>query len=545
MRKKWPLAIAVALYAGVFAVQLCQIFAYTQGRQLYPLDDVYIHAAVAKNLLLHHVYGVTQFHYSFPSSSILWPFILALAFSVVGVKAFVPLALNFIFAVLYLVVADRSLKALAESISSSSRFACLLLLVFGIPLVGLSFEGMEHVLHALSILLLLYCYNREQVCPSTSWRVLLALAAVFAVGMRYESLFAVLMVALLLFRRRKWAVGLLVGFSSLIPAVAFGLFARAHGSTFLPAPLLLKTSSSTQTSLLTALRNLFSTYALLSGISACFVTIALLVVCFLAQPSQKTQPIRDLLLALLGMFVIHAQLAQFGWLFRYEAYLLATTVVLTFAAVELLLDPTAVVSMRFSGRPLKVAMVALLAAALSGRAQSMLRGIPRDAGAVYEQQYQTARFLATFYSLQAVGLNDIGAPDFFAEIRCVDLLGLASSDVAQLRRSGKFTRDTVARLAQQQGVRIAVLYPEYFANQIPYFWIPVSNMEVKNLPGKLQLGERRLTLYATNPHEARELARNIELFRAQLPPGVEVTTATQPQSGSPAPSRGNLNKPGQ
>ena len=237
-----PLGGAIAIYAGVFAIQLCEILRLTQGHQLYPLDDVYIHAAVAKNLLLHHVYGISPFGFSFPSSSILWPFILTAAFAVVGVKAWVPLALNFLFSIVYLVFADHVLRSLADSISPRMRFVCLLLLVLGMPLVGLTFEGMEHVLHSFSILLLLYCYNRTQICPTARWRVLLPLSAVFAVGLRYESLFAVFMITLLLAWHREWLTALVVGMFAMVPVVAFGLFSLLHGSTFLPLPLLLKTS---------------------------------------------------------------------------------------------------------------------------------------------------------------------------------------------------------------------------------------------------------------------------------------------------------------
>lgn len=544
MKKTWPPVVAVTVYAAIFALQLYQIFGYTHGHQLYPLDDVYIHAAVAKNILLHHVYGVSQFRYSFPSSSILWPFILVAAFAVVGVHAFVPLALNFIFAVVYLVVVDSFLKMVDKNIPPASRFACMMLLVFGMPLIGLSFEGMEHVLHTLSILMLLHCYRNEQLCPSSGWRTLLALAAAFAVGMRYESLFAVLVIAILLLCRGEWAVGLLVCLCSLVPVIAFGLFAHAHGSTFLPAPLLLKTSSAAQISLFTAARNLFSTYALLSGISACFVTTAGLVIVLLASRAQNTRSLRDLLLILLGMFVLHAQLAQFGWLFRYEAYLLATTVVLAFAAANLVLNERKVAISRTRRPQLKLGLVGLLAVGLSGRAESMLRSIPRDAGAIYEQQYQTAAFLATFYPGEPIGLNDIGATDFFAEIRCIDLLGLASSDVAQLRRSGMFTREAVAKVAQQGGLRIAVLYPEFFVKQIPYSWIPVSNMEVTNLHGKVELGERRVTLYATDRDAATELARHIKQFQNRLPAGVAVTSGVAPPAAIPDASRTTVRLPG-
>jgi hypothetical protein len=303
--------------------------------------------------------------------------------------------------------------------------------------------------------------------------------------------------------------------------VAFGLFSKWHGSTFLPAPLLLKTSSSAQTALLSAAVNLGSRYAQLSGITLC-ILIALLLLCYLTWKA-KWPALRDLFVILTGTFLLHAQLAHFGWLFRYEAYLLATTLVLSFAAAAVLFDDRLPMS-RVRTPWLKMALVSLFAVGLAGRAVSMLRGIPRNARAIYEQQYQTARFLNAYYPGQVVGLNDIGAPDFYADVRSIDMLGLASSEVAHLRRTGAFSRKTMTELAQRFDMRIAVLYPGLFADQIPASWIPVTSFVVADLPGKVQLGERRIILYAANESEAAILAGHVAQFRSQLPSGVLVTS---------------------
>ncbi len=38
---------------------------HTQGEIIYPLDDTYIHMAVAKNFVEHHVWGITQYAFRF------------------------------------------------------------------------------------------------------------------------------------------------------------------------------------------------------------------------------------------------------------------------------------------------------------------------------------------------------------------------------------------------------------------------------------------------------------------------------------------------
>jgi hypothetical protein len=538
-RQIWPIAAAVAIYGIVFAIQLGQINRYTGGHQLYPLDDVYIHAAVAKNLLLHHVYGVSRYQSSFPSSSILWPFILVIAFAVVGVKAYVPLALNVVFSMLCLWVADRLLTRLSSTIEPTGRFLCLALLVLGVPLLGLSFEGMEHVLHIFATLCLLDCYARMQLDPSLKPRIALALAAACATGVRYESLFVVLMLLLLLLWRRDWAAAALMALGSVAPVVAFGLFAHRHGGTFLPASLLVKTSSAQQLALMGGVIKLFSPYALLSGITLAFVATVVAALCLSLESVREARTVSDLLWVLAGTFLIHAQVAQFGWLFRYEAYLLATSVVLVFAASGFLSRLNSV-SFLTSKRSATAIVAVLFVFAFSGRAESMLAGIPRNTAAIYEQQYQTARFLAAYYSNQVIGLNDIGAPDFFADIRCVDLFGLASGEIASLKRSGEFNRAAIERVATERRLRVAILYPELFPNEIPYAWIPVSDMTVTNLPGKVQLGQRHVTFYASDAAEAAKLLSNVEQFRLQLPPGVLITPLPAPHPSMAAGLRNTL-----
>ncbi|MCR4400347.1 MAG: hypothetical protein NUV35_05650, partial [Syntrophomonadaceae bacterium] len=68
------------------------------GMLVYALDDAYIHMAVAKNLILHHVWGVTAGHFSSSTSSLLWPSLLAALFAIFGINDSIPLVLNAILA---------------------------------------------------------------------------------------------------------------------------------------------------------------------------------------------------------------------------------------------------------------------------------------------------------------------------------------------------------------------------------------------------------------------------------------------------------------
>jgi hypothetical protein len=58
------ISILLIQITALFACQLIGVFEwgvlqYTQGTFVYPVDDTFIHLAIAKNLVYHHIWGVT------------------------------------------------------------------------------------------------------------------------------------------------------------------------------------------------------------------------------------------------------------------------------------------------------------------------------------------------------------------------------------------------------------------------------------------------------------------------------------------------------
>ncbi|MBN2327748.1 MAG: hypothetical protein JXR73_11395 [Candidatus Omnitrophica bacterium] len=62
--------------AGCIIGFLAQILVMNHGVFCYTLDDAYIHLALSENIIHGH-YGINPGECSSPSSSILWPFLLA------------------------------------------------------------------------------------------------------------------------------------------------------------------------------------------------------------------------------------------------------------------------------------------------------------------------------------------------------------------------------------------------------------------------------------------------------------------------------------
>ena len=162
-------------------------------------------------------------------------------------------------------------------------------------------------------------------------------------------------------------------------------------------------------------------------------------------------------------------------------------------------------------------MAAALVCAVRG-----LRAHVETPGAVsniYEQQIQMGRFLARFYRGEAVAANDIGAIDWLADLRVLDLWGLASREVAEAKLTGRYVTATIGALARARGVRVAVIYERWLdaAGGVPREWVRAGRWRVAR---NVVLGDRTVAFYAVDPAEAAPLADHLRAFAAELPPGV-------------------------
>ena len=77
-RALWPLLVPMALLWTVIAGLLLLSLGRTEGHLVYALDDPYIHMAMARNVALHGVWGVTPDGFTSSSSSIAWTAVLSL-----------------------------------------------------------------------------------------------------------------------------------------------------------------------------------------------------------------------------------------------------------------------------------------------------------------------------------------------------------------------------------------------------------------------------------------------------------------------------------
>src|ERR1700733_12146767 len=117
------------------------VLSQTHGIFMYPLDDVFIHMALAKNLAFHHNWGINDHEFASASSSILYTLLLAGLFKVFSAQIIIPFLVNLIAGSVLLIVLQRWLRK--ENINQLPQLIILLCMIFFSPLPILLVCGME------------------------------------------------------------------------------------------------------------------------------------------------------------------------------------------------------------------------------------------------------------------------------------------------------------------------------------------------------------------------------------------------------------------
>src|SRR5580698_3375770 len=194
----------------------------THGILAYPLDDTFIHMAVAKNLALHHFWGIASHTFASTSSSPFYTLLLAGLFLLFGVHVGIPLVVNILAGVLVLVVMQRWLKA--QGVTPLGQVLILLFVNFLTPLPLLVICGMEHTFQLLFTFLFVFSFSdTAQNNAKLPWT--LYLYGALMITTRYECLPILGLVCLILLIRRQWVPAIALGALSVLPITLFGLYA--------------------------------------------------------------------------------------------------------------------------------------------------------------------------------------------------------------------------------------------------------------------------------------------------------------------------------
>jgi hypothetical protein len=523
--RRTPAAVVSLLFCLlIFALSLV-IMRQTGGLFVYPLDDTYIHLALARNLALHHVWGIEPTRFASASSSPGWTVLLALADTLAGPHLLFGLLLDVAFAVAFLFAVDYGLRTFAPAAKPWFRYATLILVILGTPLVSLTLMGMEHTAQTFSVFLLIIfsvqILAMEPGAVIPRWKkIAVLLLAMFAGAIRYETAFAIVLISGCLLARRRIGLAIAIALAAAVSPVLFGLYFYHHSGLWLPYSVVVKASDLA----VPPIQFVVSSFHRVVG-SQFFVGAALVALVWLLRCRGRGfwDPTELLLFFTAWIIVLHVEFARTGWLMRYEGYFYALLLFSLCAAAVSAESPRRILLQGWTGPAwrkvatcIAVVAVLLLSYQLVRRVGRGLVNAVRASDDRYLEHIQMARFAAKSYSKQPVVVNDIGAVAYYGDSHLLDMIGLGSLEVAwAAHQRHPFHAPEMQKWAQSEGASIAILQAQWqdVAPNIPPSWIKVWTWRI---PRNVVFPDTDISFFATRPEELPTLCRNLEEFK--LPP---------------------------
>lgn len=512
------LGIPLLIFLVVIAVELSGILFFNGGTFTYSLDDAYIHLSLAQNISDGH-YGINLSEYSAPSSSIIWPFLLAI-FAGNSFFEYSPIVANVLFSLGILWVAGLLFRRCFLPSPHGDLLAVLasLFLILGGNLTGLVFTGMEHSLQVLiSVLIVAGLVSLCQTGRSSWWLIALMVTAPLV---RYEMMALSVPAIWILLRNKKVGpaviaclliVGLMAGFAWFLHSMGLGFFPNsvaAKSDIISKSGPLLRVAENIMAGLVEKRgRGLF-----LLGMFCGFV--------FFRFNKKSSLPVRLISEWACMAVGLHFCCGQFGWFSRYEIYIwVASLLSMLFVLCQQFSEGLK----RVSVWKLVVVLFVFFGMTSPAYLYAMLM-TPVAANNIYEQQYQTRRLIADFYK-QPVAVNDIGLPTFNQDLYVLDIWGLASKRALEYR-TAQAPAIWMDDLAKEHGVALAVIYDTEYK---PKGWVHLADWS---------LSRRRITpsfstvsVFSIDPEHVDEQMLMLQSFKESLPERVSWRWVRQPAFG--------------
>lgn len=502
----------VTVYLLGLAVLVSATARACDGRVVYSLDDPYIHLSVAESIL-GGGYGVNPGEHAAPSSSILYPFLLA-ATTGVGLGALGPLVLDAIAGLATaLLVARFVATRVAPSVNSGARgtastVALVLACCAAMNAWGLVLTGMEHSWHVLASVAILARLARAPTEELDAW---LVAATVAAPLLRFEGIAMAGVALALMVARRQRREAALAACLLVLAGAAWVIFTQQRGLPWLPSSVL--TKSELAASALEArsgrrivaafFGNLADSAMRRQGVVLGLAGLALLGGA--ARAWRRGQPTLAAPAACAGATALaHVVFGRFGWFSRYEVYAVAGAVMATLVMAR---------SWLVSTTSRSVAAAALFAVAFpyvvdAARSPEASRG-------TYGQQYQMHRFVVEHWR-RPVAANDIGWLSYRNPHHVLDLWGLGSEETRRVARRRGLGSEVIAELVAQRGIELAIVYHEKLLQETPAGWQRVGVLFAPTVTG----ADDEVGFFTTTYGSSRELRGLLREFAVTLPAGI-------------------------
>lgn len=491
-----PALCALSALGGlVFWVALAWIRA---GAFEYPLDDVYIHLAMARGIM-GGTYGINPGEPASAASSILYPLLLT-PMAASALQRYLPLVWNAAALAALAWLFGRWIARAGHGQGAATALAVIA--PFALAMPGVAALGMEHTLHALAALLVIAGLWDFLITGRIG--AMLVAGAILAPMFRFEGLALSLAACLALALRGRALAGAVLAAGVVAPVVLFMAFLQSQGLPPLPNSVLAKMGG--KFGGYDPSVRLIANFLSLGGV-AMAVAYGLLLASALDRAVRTDARLHLLVACALFAATAHLLLGQVGWLGRYEHY-----AIVMIAAVLVMVAPQ-------TGRLLRLAIGA---AALGGAVYYTAMTWTHynwTAQAVHLQQRQMARLVALLPG-RKVAVNDIGWVSWIGQAPILDLWGLASTEARQARidpPGGLPSPGWAGDLARRHGAQYAMVYADWFEDGIGAEWVPVAQLALTRPRGNL--GGHTVTIYAIDPAITPDLRAAVERLAADLPPG--------------------------
>lgn len=532
---KWEFALALLVLFFTIGYVVNISLEMNDGELIYALDDAYIHMSIAKNFVEHNVWGITEHGFTSSSSSIIWPLLLALSYIIFGVNEYSLIIMNILLAALFMYTAHYILKE--YGVSSILRLMILLLLAFAAPLPALIVSGMEHILQAITYIASIFFLSKilsgeVKDGEERKYRILLLCALTLASLTRYEGFVLTSLAALMFFMRKEFKYPFLILALSFAPILIYGVISIFNGWYFFPNSLILKGIQPTET-INDILSMLYNRYELLemNYHVVYYLVLTPVVLSVHLAVKRKLDSIAITLITTFILLAVHVFFFRYGWFFRYEAYIIITSLLFNAGAIIKLLPQMKIASQ-------KAAIAVIITGALfymykthESRIVLGTEWAPVAMNDRYVEHVYTAKFLKEYYNSSTVVLNDVGAAAYFSDVKILDIYGLASFEPAKFApylftsrtdvfrsKSGTYRKEFDKWITGNNG-EIAILQTGgwYIRSFIPPEWEKIGMWEI---PSNVVFGDKEVSFYCINPEGKERMVQALKEFSKNLPPGV-------------------------
>jgi len=501
-------AYSVLICLAGMALLLFYVLRFAGGHFVYTLDDPYIHLSLAENLLRGH-YGVNIGEVASPSSSIIYPFLLAITLAL-GLGEFGPMVLNLIGAVgatwiLTGVLWDALHKDSTGQVSAFAYVAAPVLL-FALNGYALAFTGMEHSRHIFVSLCIVVGLLR--VSRTSPPGIALLIAIVAAPLLRFEgfALAGAALVALALMGH--WTRAITTGVIIVALVAGYMALMTSLGLPLMPSSVMVKSgpAAAMATSHFTSIfgevwQSLRESLQDRQGIVMA-IAVALLLAGAVLNKSDPNA--RTVALVAAAASVAHLLVGRWNWFGRYEVYIVATAL----AALLIVWRPWLSAAARRMTAPI---LIILLAPVVGSTYIYVTYLTPTAAQNVYEQQYQMHRF-ATEYFPESVAVNDLGWVTFQNESYVLDLWGLGSETARKTFSTQGRTPDAISQLTDGAGVTYAMVYERAFAG-LPADWCRMAQLRTTQVTSSYDTVE----FFLIDPAKSAAMRAALDAFAPTVP----------------------------